>query len=202
MMTMTTSTATTASPWRPPPITTTAITSQPLQESRVSKSGILDTDLERTLLLPVLREIPTGISSHPPSAAVDEFFIDGNDRTLPQPCLYPSPTLEERSPTLQLSISSAVVNEPFEYRSQLVELTALFDRLKQRQTPPPPIDPSHPTIPSNTLDPHPDPPSCSVDDDSFDDTPKLTASTTAIAPMMHHLLPFVIQLLQQQPKPL
>jgi len=127
MMTMTTSTAATASPWRLPPITTTAITSQPLQESRVSKSGILDTDLERTLLLPVLREIPTGIFSHPPSAAVDEFFIDDNDRTLPHLCLYPSPTLEERSPTLQLSRASAAVNEPFEYQSQLVKLTTLFD---------------------------------------------------------------------------
>jgi len=101
--------------------------SQPLQELIVLKSGILDTNLERKLLLPVLHEILTGISSHPPSAAVDEFFIDGDDRTPPQPCLYPSPTLEERSPTLQLSQSSAAVNKPFEYRSQLIKLTALFD---------------------------------------------------------------------------
>jgi len=185
---MTNLTATTAFSWCLPTITTNATASKPLQVSIVSKSGTRNTDSERDLPLTVLREIPTGISSHHPPDAVDDFYTADDDNTPSLPHPYLSPKLEERSLNPQLFRSPAAVDEPFEYRSQLVELTALFDLLKQRRPPPTSIDPGHSIIPSDIIDltPDPSPPSpLAADDDSFDFTSKLVGPTAATARTMH-----------------
>ncbi len=180
MMTMTTSTAAKTPPRCLPTITNIATMSQPLDELIVAKYGTRDIDSTQNNSSTVLREIPTGISlPSATAAAIDRHFDDDASHPL-QPRPSPSPTRGETKRSTSLLPPPSVVDDSFDYRSKLVEISAKIDQMRQQWPLPPPIDQGHPTFPCTTSFP---PPNLSANDAPFDYKAQLAANEAAIERM-------------------
>jgi len=183
---MTTSTAATAPSRCLPTITSIATTSQPLEELIVTKNGTRDIDSAQTNKSTVLRGIPTGNSLHLTTAAVVDRHIDDDASPTPQPRSPLSPTTKETHTSAPLLPQQSAVDEPFDYWSKLVEITAKIDQMKQRWPQLPSIDQGHPINPRATSFPHPSsslPPTLPAHDASFDYKLQLAANDAAIERM-------------------
>ena len=183
---MTTSTAAKTPPRCLSTTTSFAITSQPLNELIVTKYGTSDIDSTRNTPLTVLRGIPTGNSLPPATAtAVDRHFDDDDASHPPQPRPSLSPTEENNSSTSLLP-SQSTIDDSFDYRSKLVEISNKIDQMKQRWPLRSSIDDGHPIIPGNTPFPHSgpfSPPNLPAHDEPFDYKAQLAANEAAIERM-------------------
>jgi len=165
-------------------ITTTATTSQPLDELIVAKYGMHDIDLTQNNNLRVLHGIPTGISipSTTAPAAVDCHFDDDASHP-PQPRPSLSPTMGETNSSTSLLPPPSAVDDRFDYRSKLVDISAKIDQMRQQWPLSPPIDQGHPIFPCNTSFLNPNLPANNA---PFDYKLQLAANAAAIERMKQH----------------